>query len=153
LNRAGSYKFHVKPSRLIRNAPEEVKAWATIKTGIRFSEPCSAIGVTNSRGKLIGAAIFNDYQQKNVAVSVVGKGAFRKDVLRELARFIFIDLACERVSITVRKDNELVLDLAIRAGWRVEGRKRKFFDDGCDAIIMGMLRSECNFLKGTEHGK
>jgi RimJ/RimL family protein N-acetyltransferase len=135
-------------SRFIVNADQEVKAWAGIKLGTEFAEPCRAIGITNRHSRLIGAVIFNDFQEKNVEASFVGKGAFRKDVCRALARFAFLDLDCERVSITIRATNELVIGLAIKAGWRCEGRKRRYFGDD-DAIIMGMLRKECPFLEDT----
>jgi hypothetical protein len=34
---------------------------------------------------------------------------------------------------------------ALRWGWKIEGRKRDFYDDD-NAIIMGMTRAECRFL-------
>lgn len=133
-------------SRLLRNASDEIKAWAGIKLGTVFCEPCSAIGILDKRNKLIGAAIFNNYQARSVSLTAYGPGAFRKDVCRELADYAFNALGCERVGLTVRADNIKVLQLVIKHGWKPEGRMERFYGD-CDAIILGLLRSRCPFLE------
>jgi RimJ/RimL family protein N-acetyltransferase len=132
---------------LIRNASKEVLEWASHQMGCSFTEPmCRGFGITDRHGALIGAAIWSSYQHKNVELSCVGAGAFRAGACRELARFAFDELECERISFTVRASDEYTLKVAMKFGWRVEGRKRRYFAD-CDAIILGMLRSECPFLR------
>ncbi len=114
--------------------------------GHTFKEPCLGYGITDRHGTLIGAAIWADYEQQNIELSCVGAGAFRAGACRELARFAYDELGVERISLTVRADDEYTLKVAMKYGWRIEGRKRRYYAD-CDAIILGMLRSECLFLR------
>ncbi len=136
-------------SRIIRNASEHVLGWASIKLGVRFRECASAWGITDRRGTLIGAAIFTGYQAKNIELTCVGPGAFKKDVCREIASYAFDDLQCERITLTVAANNEKVLGIAIKFGWRVEGRLRRYYG-AVDAVVMGMLRRECPFTDDNE---
>jgi RimJ/RimL family protein N-acetyltransferase len=131
--------------KLITDKSEKVARWAGQRLGVTFSPPYVAVGI-ESHGKPVGAVIFNDYQGGNIEVSAVGRGAFKKGILQHLFRYAFNDLECSRVTVRTRADNEKVIDLAIRFGWRVEGRLRQFYPDGCDAVVFGMLRKECNFL-------
>src|SRR5262245_29978125 len=51
--------------RIVRHASDEVKAWAAHRLGTDFNEPCSAFGILDRKGTLVGAAIFNDFDQRN----------------------------------------------------------------------------------------
>lgn len=133
-------------SRLIRNASDEVKAWAGIKLRTDFREPAWAFGILNSKGRLCGAVIWNDYEAKNIEMTCIGRGAFQKDVCRELAHYVFNELGLERCSLTVRADNLPVLEMALKFGWKAEGRKRRYYGD-VDAVMMGILRHECRFME------
>jgi RimJ/RimL family protein N-acetyltransferase len=138
--------FKPRLRRVVRNAPDEVKAWASHRLNTQFREPCLALGVLNNGGHLVGAAIFNDFEERNVEVSLVGPGVFYRGVAKELFHYAFDELGCWRISLTIHEKNKAHLKLADKFGWKVEGRKRNYY--GHDhAIIMGMLRHECKLLR------
>lgn len=133
-------------SRLVRNAKDEVLAWASHRLGTTFREPCAALGVLNREGRLIGAVIYNDFDARNIEMTAVGPGAFRRDVSRDIFAFAFDELGCRRISLTVPETHSDIIRRAMKWGWVIEGRKRDYYDND-DAIILGMTRAECRFLK------
>lgn len=135
--------------RIVRHASDEVKAWAAHRLGTDFNEPCSAFGILDRKGTLVGAAIFNDFDQRNVEVTLVGPGRFHRGIVQALFAYVFDELQCRRLSLTIRENNKAHIKLALDWGWKIEGRKRDFYDDD-HAVIMGMTRAECRFLKGND---
>lgn len=136
-----------KRSRLIRNDKPTVLQFAAMHLRTIFREPCVAFGVVNGQGLLVGAVIFNDYEHRNVEMTIVGPRAFYKDVAREIFLYAFDGLGCERISLTVPEKHVETIKKARKWGWEIEGRKRRYYGDD-NAIIMGMLRSECRVLRG-----
>ena len=132
MNRAAS-------SRLLYDASEEVRNWAGARMGLEFVEPCYAIGVLNRRGELVGAAIYNGYEQRSVELTIVGKIGLH--AAAEICRYAYDNLGCRRIGTTVHERAHNVIRLVRGMGSQIEGRKRCFFDDG-DAIILGLLRDE-----------
>lgn len=119
-------------------------AWAGLRLGKAFVPPYEAWGVTNKAGQIIGAVVFNDYDGRNVEITVVGKGAWSRGVVREIGKHCFEALNCRRVSFTTRQDNWLVQSLVERMGGIWEGRKRDYYDD-CDAVFYGILKDEFKY--------
>ena len=124
--------------------------WLEIYHNIKVEPPFHAMGIVRG-GKIIGAAIFNDFDQRNIALSCIGKGAFTKGVCEEIARRAFDLDKCNRITIRVRSDNAYVLKVAKKFGWVQEGIMRGYYDD-CDCVVMGMLKSECRFYKEAKDG-
>lgn len=122
--------------------------WAGRRLGATFHPPFEAWGIADNEGRVIGAVVFNDYTEKNVEVSVVGKG-WNRNTLIALGKHCFEHLGCNRVSITTRSKNTLVRILAERLGGTLEGIKRKFYDDD-DAVIYGILKEEYRY---GNHGR
>lgn len=136
-----------KHPRLLYYSSDEVREWAAIKLGSNFPEPCFALGVLNGHGKLVGAVIYNDWQERNVEMSIFGPHrVFYPDVTREIFSYAFDHLGVNRISLTIRERNKGVIEAAMRWGWVIEGRKRNFYSDD-NAIILGLLRDECRFLR------
>lgn len=134
-------------SRLIRDASGEVLAWAAHQLRIEgFREPSYAMGVVDRKGNLIGAAVYNDFDARNVELTLVGGHAFRRHATAEIFRHAFVELGCRRISLTIPEQSVETIRHAMKWGWVIEGRKRDYYDDG-DAIILGMKRAECRFLK------
>ena len=137
-------------SRVIRYASEEVKAWAGLKLNTTFREPATALGLLDGQGHLAGAIIFNDYDAANVEMTpILPKGFVGRGMLREIFSYAFDELGVSRVSMTIAETEPEVIRQALRWGWQIEGRKRCYFGPGEHAIILGMLRDECRFLRAA----
>jgi len=144
MNRAAS-------SKLLYHNSADVKAWLGNQLGLTFVEPCYAIGVINHKGLLTAAAVYTCYEERNVELSVAGR--IGRHAAVDIFYYAFNRLGCRRISATVHEKKQDVIRQAIGMGWKIEGRKREYYGEGEDAIILGMLRSECRVLqRGDERG-
>ena len=132
--------------RPIFEPQQAIIAWAGRELGTAFHPPCYAIGVVNNAGEPVGAAIFNNFQDCNIEVTMVGPGAFSRSIARVMAEFAFNANNVARLTVTTRAKNKKLTALIERVGWKREGRLRRWYGDD-DAIVFGMLRKECRFLK------
>ena len=130
---------------VITDQSESVAAWANETFKTTFVPPFHAFGIMRD-GALVGAAVFNGYEGKNIELSCVGKGAFTRTVCRLIAKTAFEVNNCERITVKTRADNAYVIRVASKFGWKQEGRLRRYYGD-TDCIVMGMLKSECRFLR------
>ena len=108
--------------------------------------PFEAIGILNRNGQRIGAAILNDFADRNMELTAYGQGAFQRGVCKWLAKYCFIQNNCRRVTTRTAASNLYVRKLLEHHGWVKEGTLREWYDDD-DAIIYGLLRDDCRFLK------
>ncbi len=131
-------------TRLVKDASEAVLGWAAHKLGTVFRQPCIAFGVLNREGKLVGAVIYNDFDARNIEMTMVG--SFKPGIVKAGFSYAFNELGCRRISVTIPSRNKDMIAKALRWGWAVEGLKRDYYDND-HAIILGMLRDECRFLK------
>jgi hypothetical protein len=131
---------------LVRNASPLVAAWAGHRLGTTFKEPYHALGVMKN-GRLAGAVIFNDYEARNVEMTLVGPNAFTRGVAREIFGYAFNELDCLRITVTIPEKHTGTCMKALRWGWIPEGRKRDYYGANEHAIIFGMLKDECRFLR------
>ncbi len=68
-------------------------------------------------------------------------------ILRELFRYPFEIAGCERLTVVVREGNHRSMKLCLGLGFRKEGVMRRGYNGKTNAIILGMLKSECKWLK------
>ena len=61
----------------------------------------------------------------------------------------FVQLDCQRATVIVRKKNKRSRKFVEWLGFRQEGCCRRGFKDD-DAIIYGLLREECRWIKEEE---
>jgi RimJ/RimL family protein N-acetyltransferase len=138
---------------IIRNASEEVAKWAEVHLGSGvFTPSFEAWGITDRLGRLTGAIILNDYAERNIELTFVGPGLLKAGVCRELAVYCFDTLKCNRVTVRTRSRNRFIRGLIKKMGARQEGVLRRWFTDD-DAVIYGLLREECRYLKGNSHAE
>ncbi len=71
-----------------------------------------------------------------IAPEAAGRGCGRK-LLEHLIGF-FRSAGYARVTLELRTGNEPALKLYGRAGFQVVGRRKKFYNDGADAILMDL---------------
>lgn len=129
---------------ILRTASDEVAKWAGYQLGTEFVPPFIAWGILDRKGKLIGAVIFNDHADRNVEITTCGIRVYWRGVFREVFRYAFDDLNCERTTVRTRSDNEIVKTFIRKIGFTQEGVLRKWYGDA-DAIVYGMLKSECKW--------
>ena len=124
-------------------------AWAERELGVNFTfAECRWLTSLDSDGNVLGVVVFSRFTEGNCELTVVGrdKAFITKGFALAVARFVFVQCDCRRVTAIIAVGNELSLSLAQRLGFQEEGTLRSWFRDG-DAKILGLLREDCKWLR------
>lgn len=110
--------------------------------------PFTAIGQLNSRGEIVGGAVFTNYTGRDIHGHLAGKGNWlTRRFLGECFRYIFVHLGCARTTGIVAASNIRAQRFDESMGFVYEGTLRKFLPNDEDAYVYGMLREECRWLR------
>ncbi len=91
--------------------------------------------------KIVGAFILNDYTPaNNIEMSAVISGNIPVTDLRGIFRYCFARV--RRVTARTSVNNKRTLHILARLGFQREGLLREWFEDGSDAVVFGLLKSE-----------
>lgn len=109
---------------------------------------CKTIAFWNDK-KLMAVALYNMLDESNVSLSLATtnpKWCTRK-VIKVIADYPFNQLGLNRVTAVIRESNTKSISLTERIGFTKEGELRQYYKDGESAMIYGMLKDECRWLK------
>lgn len=112
--------------------------------------PASALGVVDQDGIILGGVVFHAYRPQDGDIEM--SAAFdhprwaMPQTLRHLFRYPFVQLNCIRMTTITPRGNKRARRFDEGLGFKLEGVLRKAVS-GQDAMIYGMLRSECRWLK------
>ena len=141
--------------QILLNRDDYVSAWLQSKIpGISFHD-CKAIGIIKNQ-KLIAAVVYSNLRDGQIEATIVveDKNWANKAILYALFAYPFKQCNCNRILVTIRDNNNKSIKLAKKLGFKHEGKLRQMFPPH-DAVLLGMLRSECKWLniKGNNYGK
>jgi RimJ/RimL family protein N-acetyltransferase len=131
--------------RILLYADDLVAGWMAAQTGQSITPPYTSFAMISPDGQISGAVLFNDLQEASVEVSIVAPRAVSRALLRLAAQHAFGELQCNRVTARTRASSLTVRRFIEKAGFRQEGVLRSYYQDGDDAILFGMLKSECRW--------
>lgn len=112
----------------------------------------AAIGVERD-GVLVGGVVYHEFRGNDVQMSCAATSRrwLKEGFLRALFAYPFAQLGCDRVSSFAPKGNTHTRRFLEKLGFKEEGNMRRGFV-GDDCILYGMLREECKWIKGINHG-
>lgn len=119
------------------------------KTGAVFLPGMfQALTVVNDSGEFCAVVIVANYRQVDCEITCVSEtpAAWRPHVCRAVFTYVFDTLGCARCTCITTKANRKARSFLTSLGFQLEGRLRKGIDGVKDALLYGMLRSECRFL-------
>lgn len=93
-------------------------------------------------GEVTAGIVFHVFEGPNVHLTVAGHG-WTRGFLREVGKYVFGTLGCERFTLTTEKAE--VAAMAKRLGGVQEGIMRNQFGSGRDAFLIGVLKHEYRF--------
>jgi RimJ/RimL family protein N-acetyltransferase len=135
--------------RVVYDRSEWWAGWIAAQLGFQPSGPHYAIGFEDD-GRPRGAVLFSDYTGENVEITVVG--LWTKMVFRVLGDYCFNHLKVKRVTARTHVNKKKVSSVISRAGFCAEGLMRRYYPDGGDAVIFGMLEEECRWRTPPSDG-
>jgi RimJ/RimL family protein N-acetyltransferase len=72
-----------------------------------------------------------------------------RGVLAALFAYPFLQLKYERIALLIGIDNPRALRLNFGLGFKQEGVIRRGYDGKRDAVLLGMLKDECKWIKNV----
>lgn len=134
--------------RPVYGEPNRTALWVSERIGRLIHPPFMAIGWTRNGRDLCAGAVFNDYYERgNIELTLACDGPMARSMFAEIARYVFVQLKCSRLSVTTSIHNEPVKDLAIRAGFKPESVRADYYGEGDHAALFRMKRRECKWLR------
>ena len=126
---------------------QQIFIWVARRIGVEFiRESFRGLGVLRD-GELIAGLVLSQYTGFDVRLSAA---ATRRDwlsrgLISDVAKFVFTELKCKRVTVVCRRQNKSTRALSLRLGFREEGVLRKAWDGIDDAVFYGMLEEDCKW--------
>lgn len=135
-----------------------VGEYMTEKTGAEYAPGTfQAMIVCNDNKDMVAGVVFNNFRKTDVEVSCASDNpaAWRPNVCAAIFKYAFDQLGCVRCTSITTKGNKKARSFLESLGFVLEGNIRLGYDGRRDALIYGLLRSECRFLadwkdKGNE---
>jgi hypothetical protein len=131
--------------RVLLYADDYVAGWMAEQMGESITPPYTAFGVLSAHGQLSAAVLFNGLHEGNVEVSLYAPRHVSRSLLRVAAAYAFETQGCHRITARTRASSLAVRKFIEKVGFREEGVLRGYYRDGDDAILFGMLRTECRW--------
>lgn len=135
------------------NAEEnrKIAAWAGAELNETFAPPYIALASVDQRNTIIGVIVLNNYSPGgNIDLTGVGQGAFTPSIVRSIARYVFNQLNCSRVTLRTRRSNHRTRKLLKRHFIQEMALKNWFGNE--DAFQFRICRDECPWLGKDNHG-
>jgi hypothetical protein len=132
---------------IVRDTPE-LAQWIMGVLGSHFYGYRTA-GVMR-RGEFIAGILCDRFGLRECSLHIATLQGVRwatPELCREAFSFPFVYLGRERITTETPVSNTRMCRLNDHLGFVREGVKRKAADDGGDAVLFGMLRDECRWLK------
>lgn len=141
---------------ILYDAHEDLCVW--VENGIYgysngYDGSSKAIGLVID-GKIIAAVTYSDFKARadgsfydlEMGIYSIDKRWCNRHYLSAVFAYPFIQLGLERVQTVCSADEEGVVMFNKRLGFVQEGRHRKAWHTGCDALSFSMLKDECKWL-------
>lgn len=133
---------------MIYNHDAEIAHWVANGLDATFPDGSRAIGV-GREGKIIAGVVYHDFRyDRNVEMSIYSTTPrwATKEALYHFFAYPFIQLNYARVTAVTTESNKHTQRFLDRLGFTQEGILRDATHEG-DAVIYGLLKHECRYLK------
>lgn len=129
-----------------------VGKYLTEKTGMMVVPgEYQAFMVVNDNRDFVAGVVISNFRKTDVEISCASETplAWRPQVCRAIFKYVFDELGCVRCTSITVKGNKKARGFLESLGFQLEGNIRLGYDGRRDALIYGLLRSECRFLEDS----
>jgi len=123
------------------------------KCGCIFQEGMfQAMAILNDKKEFVGGVVISEYRDHDCQISCATEtsAAWRDSVMRGVFDYIFNQLGCVRCTSITKKGNKKARTFLEGLGFVLEGNMRLGFDGIKDALLYGLLKSECRYILPVE---
>lgn len=111
--------------------------------------PFRAIGIAEQSGELIAGAVYHRWRSFDCELTFAASSPrwCRRGILAALFHYPFVQQNLTRMTLIIGENNPRAIKLNTGLGFQIEGKARKAYDGKHDAYVLGMLKSECKWIK------
>lgn len=138
--------------RAVCGYDEAVGAWVAARPadigGAADFGPYTSLGIVRD-GRIVAGVVYYDYRRTDMMMAVAATDPrwMSRSVLREIFAYPFTQMRCQRVTAVIDRRNKRARKLVEGLGFRMEGVLRKALKNNRDAILYGLLKDECQWIK------
>lgn len=135
---------------------ELVCAYVAEQAGVQFDPAmCASFAILNSGNDFVGGVVISDFRGYDCQISTATETsiAWQDTVIRAVFSYVFDTLGCIRCTSLTKKGNKRCRAFLEGLGFTLEGNLRMGYDGIKDALIYGLLASECRYLEGYVDGQ
>ena len=113
-----------------------------------FDERTHVLGVMHD-DQFAGCIAFSHFTGPDARISLCirDKYAFSRASVEAVMSYAFDYLKLRRLTAMIKISNRRARKLAEQIGFKMEGKHRKVTLDGCDALLYGLLKEECRYVR------
>jgi hypothetical protein len=112
---------------LLIGEDELVALWAFETFKIYKAPVNQAIGIVTTEGKIVGAAIFQNFNGSNVELSYYGPKTLTLGIVRALAKATIATFNASRLTVVTSQRNRLFMRGLQKIGFKLEGHQRCYY--------------------------
>jgi len=86
-----------------------------------------ALGIVDSKGTIVGAALFQNFNGANVELSYYGPRTLTSGIVRIIARMALGHFNASRLTVVTSQRNKRLIKACLKIGFRLEGIQRCFY--------------------------
>lgn len=120
--------------------PAQVQGFAIMSDDNRFVGGVLVSNVRYAEGRAIDCEI---------SCAAEASIAFRPEVCRAIFTYVFVQLGCVRCTSITKKSNTRTRQFLEALNFELEGNVRRGYDGVRDALIYGLLATDCKFVEGV----
>lgn len=134
--------------RFVVGRDQEAAACVSRGIGSEVLPPYTAFGVVehDPDGPLLGGIVLNDWNGSNVEITLFAPRCFRRHLVRDFYRYIFMDLKAHRLSARCKRSNAVMRKLMPRLGFNYEATIKGYYGPTRDQDAL-LFRMTCDEAK------
>jgi hypothetical protein len=134
---------------------ELVGRYVAEKCGVEFQFGLyQALAILDDTGAFVAGVVVSEWRGHDCQISCAteSSAAWRPQVMAGVFDYVFNQLGCVRCTSVTKKSNKRCRDFLVGLGFQLEGRMRMAYDGVKDALVYGLLASECRYIQGDTDG-
>lgn len=138
---------------LVEDDQYDLISWAEKNGNTKYRNDANAIG-WEKNGEIVAVVVMDTWSDGDCNVHIVSNQSrtwFSHAFIAAVFTHLFIELGLRRVTGLVPIANYKAIRFDLKLGFVVEGICRKASEEG-DVAVLGMLKEECRWIRGVNHG-
>lgn len=135
-----------------------VGQYVSEKIGVDLTvTPFTGFAVFDEQGNLCAGIIVGNFRGSDCEISIAAETArwAKKGICQRIFEYVFYKMGCVRCTSIIQnvRSTKRARRFAEGCGFVLEGKLRLAYDGKTDALVYGLLRRDCKFLRENQGGK